>query len=43
MLGIYETLDKFPYEVSWGQKQKAAICRAIITILSIENYMIIKR
>ncbi len=31
LLGIYETLNKFPYEVSGGQKQRAAVCRAIIT------------
>lgn len=30
-LGIYETLDKYPYEVSGGQKQRAAVCRAMIT------------
>lgn len=31
LLGIYETLDKYPYEVSGGQKQRAAVCRAMIT------------
>ncbi len=31
ILGIYETLDKYPYEVSGGQKQRAAVCRAMIT------------
>lgn len=31
MLGITELLDKFPYEVSGGQKQRAAVARAIIT------------
>ena len=31
MLGITELLNKFPYEVSGGQKQRAAIARAIIT------------
>ena len=31
MLGIYELLDKYPYEVSGGQKQRAAVARAIIT------------
>lgn len=31
MLGIHETLDKYPYEVSGGQKQRAAVCRAMIT------------
>ena len=30
-LGIGELLRKFPYEVSGGQKQRAAIARAIIT------------
>lgn len=30
-LGIYEILDKYPYEVSGGQKQRAAIARALIT------------
>ena len=30
-LGIYEILNKFPYEVSGGQKQRAAVARAIIT------------
>lgn len=30
-LGISEMLDKFPYEVSGGEKQRAAIARAIIT------------
>ncbi|MEA4823749.1 MAG: ABC transporter ATP-binding protein [Clostridiaceae bacterium] len=30
-LRIGELLDKFPYEVSGGQKQRAAIARAIIT------------
>lgn len=30
-LGIEELLGKFPYEVSGGQKQRAAIARAIIT------------
>lgn len=30
-LGIYELLDKYPYEVSGGQKQRAAVCRALIT------------
>ena len=30
-LGIWELLQKFPYEVSGGQKQRAAIARAIIT------------
>ena len=31
VLGIHELLNKFPYEVSGGQKQRAAIARAIIT------------
>lgn len=30
-LGIRELLDKYPYEVSGGQKQRAAVARAIIT------------
>ena len=30
-LGITELLDKFPYEVSGGQKQRAAVARALIT------------
>lgn len=30
-LGIREILQKFPYEVSGGQKQRAAVARAIIT------------
>lgn len=30
-LGITEILGKFPYEVSGGQKQRAAIARALIT------------
>lgn len=30
-LGIEEILNKFPYEVSGGQKQRAAVARAIIT------------
>ncbi len=29
--GINETLNKYPYQVSGGQKQRAAIARAIIT------------
>lgn len=31
ILAISEILDKYPYEVSGGQKQRAAACRAIIT------------
>lgn len=31
MLGISDILEKFPYEVSGGQKQRAAVARAIIT------------
>ncbi len=31
MLGISELLDKYPYEVSGGQKQRAAVARAVIT------------
>lgn len=31
VLGIQDLLNKFPYEVSGGQKQRAAIARAIIT------------
>lgn len=30
-LHISEILDKFPYEVSGGQKQRAAVARALIT------------
>ena len=30
-LGITDILDKFPYEVSGGQAQRAAVARAIIT------------
>lgn len=31
VLGIHELLNKYPYEVSGGQQQRAAIARAIIT------------
>ena len=30
-LGIDEILEKYPYEVSGGQKQRAAVARALIT------------
>jgi len=30
-LGIFELLEKYPYEISGGQKQRAAVARAIIT------------
>ena len=30
-LGISDLLDKYPYEVSGGQKQRAAVARALIT------------
>ena len=30
-LGLTELLEKFPYEVSGGQKQRAAVARALIT------------
>ena len=30
-LGITDILDKFPYEISGGQKQRTAVARAIIT------------
>jgi len=30
-LGIADILDKFPYEISGGQKQRTAVARAIIT------------
>lgn len=31
LLGISDLLEKFPYEVSGGQKQRAAVARALIT------------
>ena len=31
LLGIEEILNKYPYEVSGGQKQRAAVARALIT------------
>ena len=31
LLGIRDILEKFPYEVSGGQKQRAAVVRALIT------------
>mgnify|MGYP000208214127 CR=1 FL=1 len=31
MLEISDLLDKYPYEVSGGQKQRAAVARAVIT------------
>lgn len=31
MLGIQELLNKYPYEISGGQKQRAAVARALIT------------
>ncbi len=30
-LGIDDILQKYPYEVSGGQKQRAAVARALIT------------
>jgi len=30
-LGIMDVLDKYPYEVSGGEQQRAAACRALIT------------
>lgn len=30
-LGIHEQIERFPYEVSGGQKQRAAVARALIT------------
>lgn len=30
-LGISNLLEKYPYEVSGGQKQRAAVARALIT------------
>lgn len=30
-LGIFELLEKFPYEISGGQKQRTAVARAVIT------------
>lgn len=29
-LGIEEILNKYPYQVSGGQKQRCAVCRAIV-------------
>lgn len=34
-LGITEILNKFPYEVSGGQKQRAAVARALVTKLQL--------
>lgn len=34
-LGIHEILEKYPYEVSGGQKQRTAVARALITNPSI--------
>lgn len=34
-LGILDILDKYPYEVSGGEQQRAAACRALITNPSI--------
>ena len=31
LLGITELLEKYPYEISGGQKQRAAVARALIT------------
>lgn len=31
LLGIYETLNKYPYQVSGGEKQRASAVRALIT------------
>ena len=31
LMGIGDILEKYPYELSGGQKQKAACCRAVIT------------
>ena len=30
-LGIFDLLEKFPYEISGGQKQRTAVARAVIT------------
>ena len=30
-LNILDTLDKYPYEVSGGQKQRGAVCRAVVS------------
>ncbi len=35
ILGIFDILKKYPYEVSGGQKQRAAVARALITDPSI--------
>ena len=34
-LGIKNLLEKYPYEVSGGQKQRAAVARAVITQLQL--------
>ena len=33
-LMIYDLLNKYPYEISGGQKQRAAVARALITAVS---------
>ena len=40
-LGISDILKKFPYEVSGGQKQRAAIARALITQPQIDRKSVV--
>ena len=45
-LGIKNLLEKYPYEVSGGQKQRAAVARAVITqpqlLLADEPFYLLK-
>ena len=41
-LGIEELLEKYPYEVSGGQKQRTAVARALISLLGYIPYYYIK-